>query len=305
MVQQSGSQPAAAPVLHGPRGACVFGNTMLRFALIMIALLTIAAAAAAQELPILTSDAPVGPRDVLEIAVLEDKSINARVTVAEDGTIVLTHLGRVQVAGMTAAQLEARLKSILEADFLAKATVSVQVVEFASKPISVVGAVVRPGRISASGNTTLIQAITQAGGLAPGHGKELYILRTGQNGLSEQLAVSIDELMVAGNPDLNVPLAPNDLVNVPLDTPITVYLLGEVMRPGKAQFRSSQTPTLLQAIADAGGPTDRASRKVVITRTVDGRQERIVVNYRDILAGRREDVVLQDNDTVFIAEALF
>jgi polysaccharide export outer membrane protein len=278
---------------------------MYRTTAAVLILLCVAAAGAAQDLPILSADAPIGPKDVIEVAVLEDKTINSRVTVAEDGTIVLTHLGRLQVAGLTAAQLEARLKSVLEAEFLAKATVSVTVVEFASKPISVVGAVVRPGRISASGNTTLIQAITQAGGLAPGHGKELYILRTGSNGLSEQLAVPIDELMVQGNPDLNVPLAPNDLINVPIDTPITVYLLGEVMRPGKAQFRSSQTPTLLQAIADAGGPTDRASRRVVITRTVDGKQERIVVNYRDILSGRRDDVILQDNDTVFVAEALF
>jgi polysaccharide export outer membrane protein len=278
---------------------------MYRTIAAVLILLCVAAAGAAQDLPILSADAPIGPKDVIEVAVLEDKTINSRVTVAEDGTIVLTHLGRLQVAGLTAAQLEARLKSVLEAEFLAKATVSVTVVEFASKPISVVGAVVRPGRISASGNTTLIQAITQAGGLAPGHGKELYILRTGSNGLSEQLAVPIDELMVQGNPDLNVPLAPNDLINVPIDTPITVYLLGEVMRPGKAQFRSSQTPTLLQAIADAGGPTDRASRRVVITRTVDGKQERIVVNYRDILSGRRDDVILQDNDTVFVAEALF
>jgi polysaccharide biosynthesis/export protein len=286
-------------------GAAPARAMLSRFAIAFAFVLTLASVARAQELPILSTDSAVGPHDVLEISVLEDPSINGRVTVAEDGTVVLNVLERQHVAGLSASQIEARLRSLLEANFLAKATVTVRVVEFSSKPISVVGAVVNPGRISATGSTTLIQAITQAGGLAQGHGKELYVLRTGTNGISEQVVIAIDDLMVNGNADVNIPLAPNDLVNVPLDTPITVYLLGELMRPGKAQFRSSQTPTLLQAIADAGGPTDRAGRKVIITRSVNGRQERIVVNYRDILTGRRADVVLLDNDTVYLGEAFF
>jgi polysaccharide biosynthesis/export protein len=278
---------------------------MKRSAILILVLMALAGIAAAQELPILSSDALIGPRDVLDISVLEDKSIAAKVTVSEDGTIILNVLERVQVAGLTASQLESKLRSLLEASYLAKATVSVQVVEFASKPISVIGSVVRPGRISATGNTTLIQAITQAGGLTAGHGKDLYILRTGSNGISEQLSVSIDELMVTGNPDVNIPLAPNDLVNVPADTPITIYMLGEVAKPGKALFRSSQTPTLLQAISDAGSYTDRAGKKATITRMVNGQSTRQEVNFREILAGKKPDMVLQDNDTVYIAPAIF
>lgn len=278
---------------------------MKRSYILITVLALFATIATAQELPILSTDAPVGPRDVVDVAVLEDKTVTGRVTVSEDGTISLNVVGKVQVAGLTASQIEARLKTLLEANFLAKATVTVQVVEFASKPISVVGAVVRPGRISATGNTTLIQAITQAGGLAAGHGKELYVLRTGQNGLTEQVAVSVDELMINGNPDVNIPLAPNDLVNVPVDTPITIYVGGEVSRPGKAQFRSSQTPTLMQAIVDAGGKTDRAAKYATITRVENGKSRTIKVNYFDIIRGKRPDEVLKDNDTVWIDEAFF
>lgn len=269
-------------------------------------LFTLAAVAGAQDLPILSSDAPVGPRDVLDVRVMEDTAMNdPRATVNENGEVALRVLGKVQVAGLTSTQIEAKLKTLLEANMLTRATVSVQVVEFASKPISVVGAVVRPGRIGATGNTTLIQAITQAGGLASGHGKELYVLRTGRNGLSEQVAINLDELLVQGKPELNIPLAPNDLVNVPLDTPIAIYVMGEVMKPGKIEFRSSQTPTLLQAMAAAGGPTDRASRTVVIKRMANGREQRIEVNYKKILSGDRKDEILRDNDTVYLKEALF
>lgn len=277
----------------------------LRFTTILI-LLVLATVATAQDLPILSADAPVGPRDVLDVRVIEDASISEpRVTVNENGEIALKVVGKVAVAGLTSTQIEAKLKSLLEANILNRATVSVQVVEFASKPISVVGAVVRPGRIGATGNTTLIQAITQAGGLASGHGKDLYVLRTGSNGLSEQVSINVDELLVQGKPELNIPLAPNDLVNVPVDTPIAIYVMGEVMKPGKIDFRSSQTPTLLQAIAAAGGPTDRASKKVIIKRITNGRQESIQLNYQKILRGNIPDAILRDNDTVFLDEAIF
>lgn len=279
---------------------------MMQRGVLFTFLLFLAISVGAQELPILSADAPVGPRDVLDVRVLEDVNMNsARATVTDDGALVLNVIGKVQVAGLTTTQIEAKLKTLLEANILTRATVSVQVIEFASKPISVVGAVVRPGRLSASGNTTLIQAITQAGGLAAGHGKELYVLRTARNGLSEQVAINLDELLVQGKPELNIPLAPNDLVNVPADVPIAIYVMGEVMRPGKIDFRSSQTPTLLQAIAAAGGQTDRASRTAVIKRMVGGKEETIEVNYRKILGGNGKDVVLRDSDTVWIKEAIF
>ncbi|HEX2832958.1 MAG TPA: SLBB domain-containing protein [Thermoanaerobaculia bacterium] len=274
-------------------------------ALMILVLVALAASMAAQELPILSSDAPVGARDVLELKVLEDTTMSGRVIVGDDGQVALNIVGKVQVAGLTSTQIESKLEQILESNYLPKATVSVQVVEFSSKPISVVGAVVRPGRIGATGNTTLIQAITQAGGLTANHGKELYVLRTARNGLSEQVAINIDELMVTGNADLNIPLSPNDLVNVPIDTPITIYILGEVMRPGKVQFRSSQTPTLLQAIADAGGQTDRASRTAIVKRMENGKQRQIEVNYRAVIDGKRSDEVLRDNDTVVVKAAIF
>ena len=131
------------------------------------------------------------------------------------------------------------------------------------------------------------------------------MLRTGANGLTEQIAIDIDDLIINGNPDLNLPLAPNDVVNVPMDTPLTIYVLGEVTRPGNVSFRRSQTPTLLQALAAAGGPTDRASRSVVVKRLVNGKEQTIRADYRKIIDGKQPDVLLLDNDTVYIRESVF
>lgn len=252
------------------------------------------------------SEAPIGPRDVLDIRVFQDASLNTRATVTDDGRIAMPLIGKIDVNGLRPVQAEQTIKQALEAKYLAKADVTVVVVEAANKPISVIGAVMRPGRIPATGNISLLQAITAAGGLYTGYGKTLYVLRTASNGLTEQIPIDIEDLMVNGNPDLNVPLRANDVVNIPVDTPLTVYILGEVMHPGKVQFRRSQTPTLVQALAEAGGPTDRAGSKCVLKRRLEGGTEKsTVIDFKKILNGKGSDVVLQDDDTIYFRESLF
>ncbi len=255
--------------------------------------------------PAIASEAPIGARDVIEIHVFQDANLNTRATVGDDGMISMPPLGKVPVAGLTLPQIEQRIKSMLEARFLNKADVTVDLIEAGSTPISVIGAVSRPGRIGVTGNITLLQAITQAGGLAAGYGKSLYILRTASNGLTEQIAIDVDDLMVNGNPDVNLPLHANDVINVPVESLVTVYVLGEVMKPGQVQFRASQRPTLLPALAVAGGPTDRASRGILLKRNFNGETKTLTFNYGRIVDGRQADAQLQDGDTIYIRASLF
>jgi len=264
--------------------------------------LALAGVVNAQDLPI-TSNSRVGPRDILEIKVVQDEKLNTRATVSDDGQITMPQVGKIDVSGLSPREVEQRVKSILEAHYLTHADVSAQIVEFGNKPISVVGAVTHPGSIGTSGNMTLIQAITQAGGLAPGYGRTLYVLRTGQNGLTEQLTIDVEDLLVTGNPDLNIPLAPNDVINVPMEVPMTVYVFGEVTHPGPVQLKRSQNPTLLQAIAGAGGPTDRASKNAIVKRTVNGKSTMIRVNYKKLAEGSDPDLPLLDGDTIYLKES--
>lgn len=250
------------------------------------------------------SDAPIGPRDFIEVKVFQDPNLYTKMTVTDDGRINMPLIGKVDVSGLTPSEVEARIKGLLE-KYINNPDVSVTVLEAGSKPISVIGAVMHPGRIGITGNISLIQAITQAGGLATGYGRTLYVLRTAANGLTEQIAIDIDDLMVNGNPDLNLPLRANDVINVPIDSSINIYVLGEVMRPGSVQFRRSQTPTLLQALAAAGGPTDRASKRVILKRVVGGAEKTFRYDFKKIIDGRQNDVVLLDGDRIVFAESFF
>ncbi len=249
----------------------------------------------------------IGPRDVLSIKVFEDDKFNAEVRVGEDGAIRFPPLGAVTATGFTANELGAELKRLLEVNTLQRASVTVEIREFRSRPISVIGAVRNPGPLDVSGRMTLIEAITAAGGLAQDHGKLIYILRRANNGLTDQVAVPIDELMVRADPVWNIPIFANDLINVQATVEVTIYCLGEVRQPGALVFKSTERISLLAAIARAGGLNDRASKRILIKRgspAANG-QDEIIVDYKRILAGREADVELFQGDVVVVKESFF
>ena len=182
---------------------------------------------------------------------------------------------------------------------------SIEVREFRSRPITVIGAVKTPGNLAFSGRWTLIEALTAAGGLAEAHGDVVYVLRRAENGLSDQVAIGVDDLFVQGDPKANIPIFANDLINVPSTIEVTVFCLGEVLSPGALTFKSTERITVLAVIARAGGLSDRASKKMSIKRRKgESRLEEIEVDYKKILAGKEPDVALHDGDVLVIKESL-
>jgi len=170
----------------------------------------------------------------------------------------------------------------------------------------VIGAVKQPGNLGFSGHWTLLEVLTAAGGLTESHGNVAYILRRADNGLSDQVTIDLDDLLVRGDQRANIPIFANDLVNVPGTVEVTVYCLGQVIKPGALPFKSSERITLLAAIAHAGGLTDRASKKILIKRGghADGPQE-ITVDFNRILAGKEPDVDLRQGDVIVVKESFF
>ncbi len=253
-----------------------------------------------------SSEYHIGPRDLVAIRVFEEPELNVDVRVNEDGSIRLPLVGNVPAEGLTENELAAKLKKILESDLLQRASVSVEVTEFRSRPISVLGAVRQPGSLNFSGRLTLLEALTAAGGLAENHGDSVYVLRRATNGLTDQVSISINDLLVRADPDVNIPIFANDLINVPAAVEVTVYCLGEVTTPGALTFQSTEHITLLAAIARAGGLTDRASKKILIRRqSTSGEPQEVWVSYKQIIAGHEPDPDLHQGDVVIVKESFF
>lgn len=247
----------------------------------------------------------IGPRDLIDIRVFETQELNGSRRVSEDGAVNLPLVGEVSVGGLTEIEAAQRIKKVLESQVLQRASVSVQVTEFRSRPISVIGAVRQPGNLAFSGQWTLLEALTAAGGLADQHGAVIHVLRRSANGLSDQVSIHADDLLVRADPRVNIPILSGDLINVPGTIDVTVYCLGEIQQPGAVTFRSSERMTLLAIIARAGGLTDRASSKIQIKRTADGKSVEITADYKRILAGKAPDVGIEPGDVIVIKESFF
>ncbi|MCI4445643.1 MAG: polysaccharide biosynthesis/export family protein [Candidatus Aminicenantes bacterium] len=248
----------------------------------------------------------IGPRDLLEIKVFELPEFDHTVRVSEDGTITLPLLGTVKVGGLTKDKIEKKLSEQLD-KYVKNAQVSVFIKEYQSSRVAIIGAVEKPGMYELVGRQTLLQMISQAGGFKENAANEIYVLREGQDGNTASLAIDLEDLLLNGNQKLNIPIYPNDVINVPVDRLITVFVFGEVRNPGAIQVKMSQKVTLLQAIAQAGGLSENASKRGVIVKRKDksGKELNIQVNLNDIIKGKKKDIPLKEGDVVIVKESIF
>lgn len=256
--------------------------------------------------PETTGEYIIGPRDLLDVRVFEIPELNLERRVSENGTIDLPLLGEVSVTGLSAGQVRDRLETTLKAKYVNRANVSVVVKEFGNKPITVVGAVQKPGTLNISGRWTLLQVIAAAGGLTEAAGKKIYILRRADNGLSDTMEIDTSELLRSSAPMWNVPIFPADVINVQPRTLIRVFCLGQVKNPGALEFNSDDRVSILSAIAKAGGLNDRASNSIRVKRRgPDGKDVEMRANYRRIVSGKEADLVLKSDDVVIVKESFF
>ena len=250
---------------------------------------------------------PVGPQDLLEIRVFEFPELNLQVRVSEEGSVFLPLVGEISVAGLMLDEVEERLEARLAERHLKDPQVSVFVKEHGSKNVSVLGMVRRPGMYQVLGARTLLEVLSQAGGLREGAGEELYVIRNEDGEDQRQLAVDIENLLAHRDPSLNLEILPGDIVSVPADPPLHIYVDGAVRSPGRLDERASRPITLMQAIAKAGGPTDRANLKAIqiLRQQEDGTQLVLRANLKRIRKGKEANPTLEDGDVIVVPESFF
>jgi polysaccharide export outer membrane protein len=294
----------------------------MRVAALMLVAAAIAVSAAAQTAPqakpqpavtaqeakdVLVRAYRVGPGDLLEIKVFEVKELDQIVRVSEDGSITLPLLGRVVVEGLTQEGVVQKLTGLLQAKYVKKPQVTIFIKEYKNQQVAVIGAVENPGSYELVGRKNLLQIISMAGGFSEMAGNEVHILREGPDGQTSTISIDLKDLLVNGNQALNVPIEPNDVINVPVDKEVRVFVMGRVTRPGAVKAKLSEGITLLQAIADAGGLAEGAKESAVMITRKDaaGKEQKIKVNLKDILKGKKKDLKLQEGDVVYVPESFW
>jgi len=261
----------------------------------------------------------LGPGDQVSVSLRDLKEIEfkpARIDL--DGNLWLHYAGRIPAAGLSAEELatviEERLRSVVN-----NPRVTVEVSEFGSQPVSVLGAVNRPGIHQLRGHKTLIEVLSMAEGLRNEAGNNIMITRaksagriplpnskedaSGQYNVAQ---VNLKALLEAKNPKANILIRPNDVISVPRAE--LVYVVGSVRKPGGFPLAERETLSVLQAISLAEGvDATAASQNARILRQPQGGGQRveITVNVKKILASREPDQALQPNDILFIPNSTF
>ena len=111
------------------------------------------------------TDYRVGGLDVLDIEVYGAEDLTRSVRVSAAGEISLPLIGRVHAGGLTATELESEIARRLKENYMEDPQVSVFVKEYLSQRVTVEGAVRKPGIISLTGRTSLLQVIALSEGL--------------------------------------------------------------------------------------------------------------------------------------------
>ena len=248
----------------------------------------------------------LGPHDLLEITVFDLDQFSRTVRVADDGSITLPFLGRIDARGLTRSELENRIAALLGDKYINDPQVSVFVKEYESRKVSVSGAVKNPSTLQLMGSRTLLDVVSESGGFTEDVGPTVYVIRRKADGSTERLSIDLEALIYGGDATLNVPILPGDVVYAPIEELVTIYVNGAVKTPGGYDFKHGDQMTVLRAITKAGGTTERAARRVQILRHhPDGNQSVITVDLKKVRAGKIPDPLLQREDVVDVPEAFF
>lgn len=252
-------------------------------------------------------DYRVGSKDVLKITVYRESELSGEFAVSGDGAINYPLLGRVPVAGQTISQIESRLEALLAQDYLVNPSLSVKVAEYRSQQIQLLGAVRKPGTYALRGPTTVLEIISEGGGVDSGEGGSKVVVlrpRSGRDADDQFFTVDLNVLLKGADLSENLVLHGNDTVFVPRAD--TVFVFGQVKSPGPYKIADRQV-TLAEAISMAGGLTRIASANRTRVIRFEGGAERVItVPLDDILKGdKSKDIRLVAEDIVFVPESFF
>jgi polysaccharide export outer membrane protein len=271
------------------------GGIVLRFA----ALSEPAAGADPARLP----EYKVGPGDKLEISVFAHDDLSKVVEVRGDGTINYPLIGNLEVAGKTVSQIDDELTRILGKDFLVDPQVSVDVREYQSQWVTIIGEVRNPGQYVLKRNMRLIDLLAAAGGVTKEAGSEALITRRAEDeNAPRHILVDRDGTLSQENGGGNPLLVHGDIVTI--GEKKVFFIRGEVNKPGMYYLENGMT--VMKAISVAGGLAQFANRKdIQLLRADGGHREKLTVNLKAIESGKKEDISLHPNDTIIVPRRIF
>ena len=247
---------------------------------------------------------------VADVEELSDKPLR----ISPSGFLDLPLLGEVKAAGLTASELKANLTDRLR-KYVTAPEVSLNVTDYQSRPVSVLGSVNHAGVYQLQGPKRLLEVLSLAGGPAVDAGSTVIVTRPVGAGKVEAPGVSttataeytsvslpLDDITDAKRPEDNILIGANDTVSIPRAE--LVYVLGNVRRAGGFTLAQHKALSVTEALSLAEGLAPNANGKHarILRRGPEGigKAREIQIDTNKILAGKEPDVQLFANDVLFI-----
>ncbi len=245
----------------------------------------------------------IGRDDLIDVTVFDAPDLTSSGRVSASGVLALPLIGVIETAGKTPHELQKAIEDVLKLKYLNDPHVTVFVREYASQPVSVIGAVKMPGIYQIKGQKALLDMLATAQGLDQmTAGKTIQVIRRQRESgeAAQTITISAEDLFENGKTELNIPIQAGDIINV-LQAG-SVFVVGEVLQPGEFPLRQGKNVTAAQAIALGRGFTKEAKKNEakIIRIHRDGAREEIAVNVGKILDGSLNDVTLMPNDILFV-----
>lgn len=261
----------------------------------------------------------IGPGDVLDVKILNKPQFNREgVRVNQRGTIRIPLLKEeVRAACQTEEELEVVITDLLK-EYVLDPQVTVQIREYLSEPVAVLGAVRLPSRFQLHRRVRLLDLLTYANGPTENAGRTIQVVHTEPDAACshpaseaepdspERLSSQIDyyklEDTLQNDEKANPYMRPGDVVSIaPADQ---VYVIGNVIRP--TTIALTEAMTVSRAIAMAGGTAlDTQKTKIHLMRQIPGKpdKEDILIDLEAINRRKAPDVLLVANDIVEVPAA--
>ena len=215
-----------------------------------------AATVAAPASPAADAGYQLGPDDEVKIAIFGQPDLSSTTRIKEDGTVTLALIGPVSARGKTTSQLaQAIAASYASGGFLTNPSVNVEVSNYVSRFVTVLGNVPQAGNYPLDRGYTVASMLAKAGGSSK-EGANAVILTPADG--SGPVRISLADMAAGANRQLKA----GDILFVPPAEKIYVY--GQVQQPGAFSFVPGQS--FRQALALAGGPTLAGSTKRIKVR---------------------------------------